>query len=113
MKFSRFIAIAVAAIFCGGPLSVALADNLPTLERIVVPIQAQVRKAVPIPAQVRKVVTAQEKKVVSAPNRQHYHHYVEVPKYSLDCFGLFCLQKAVGYHRHYVQAHHDYDHDDN
>ena len=102
MKINRLIAVVVAATICGGPLSVALADHLPTQER-------QERKVVPMPAQMRKVVTAQATNVASAPYRQHHHHYVEVPKYCLDCFGLICLQKAIGYHRQYVQAHHDYE----
>jgi hypothetical protein len=117
MKFSRFIAIAVAAIFCGGPLAVALAedlpiqlaDNLPTQRRIVVPVPAQVRRVVT--TQEKKVVMAQVNKVVRAPYRKHHHHYVEVPKYGFDCFGVICLQKAIGYRHYSVYADHDSDHD--
>src|ERR1700674_5594606 len=106
MKFTRFIAVVVAATICGGPLSVALADHLPTQER-------HERKVVPMPAQMKRVVTAQAIKVVPAPYRQHHHPYVEVPRYCLECVGFICLQKAIGYRHQYVQAHHDYGTEDN
>jgi hypothetical protein len=94
MKFCHIVVIAAAAIFSSGPLSIALADNLP----------AQARKVVPGKVAPAKAVPASVKKVVRVPYRHHHHRYVEAPGYQNNCFLFFCFPEAPRYHRH----HHHY-----
>jgi hypothetical protein len=105
MNFGHIVVVAAAAIFSGGPLSIALADNLP----------AQARKVVPVKVALAKAVSAPVKKVVRVPYRHHHHRYVEAPMYQQNCFLFFCFPEAPRYHRHhhYVEVpeyrhHHHY-----